>query len=197
MSDVCGAFVRWECVQECSDPSPCFLDGSCLGLADECLEFGEHHLDRVEIGAVWRQEEEMGTGIADCLSGSGALVTAEIVEDDDIAGCERGHEELLDPGGEGEAVDRAVKDQRRDDTALTKPGQESQCLPMTVRNLVEERSTARAPAPHAGHVGLDPGLIDEDETAGVEPMLMGLPPRSEPSGLRPIPLARQQRFFYS
>ena len=59
VSDECGSFVRWECVQEGSNPSPCFLDGSCLGLADESLELGEHHLDRVEIGTVWRQEEEM------------------------------------------------------------------------------------------------------------------------------------------
>ena len=75
VSDECGSFVRWECVQEGSNPSPCFLDGSCLGLADERLELGEHHLDRVEIGTVWRQEEEMGTGVSDCLSGGGAFLT--------------------------------------------------------------------------------------------------------------------------
>jgi hypothetical protein len=37
-------------------------------------------------------------------------VTAEIVHDDDVAGFERRHEDLLDIGEEAEAVDRPIDD---------------------------------------------------------------------------------------
>jgi hypothetical protein len=42
-----------------------------LGLADQVLELGEELLDRVEVGAVGRQEEEMGAGGPDGAAVSG------------------------------------------------------------------------------------------------------------------------------
>jgi hypothetical protein len=43
------------------------------------FELGEDLLDRVEIGTVWRQEEEFGADAADGLANGLSLVAAEIV----------------------------------------------------------------------------------------------------------------------
>ena len=42
-----------------------------------------------------------------------ALVAAEIVHDDNLAGLERRHEELLDIGFEAFAIDRSIKNARQ------------------------------------------------------------------------------------
>ena len=57
MTDVVGAFFRGEEVQGASDEIPEGVDGSGLGLPQQFFEFGECHLDRIEIGAVGRQEQ--------------------------------------------------------------------------------------------------------------------------------------------
>jgi len=76
-------------LEEGPDPLPCCLDGSLVGFSEQRLELGEHLLDRVEIGAVRRQEQEMCPDLADRLADGFALVAAQIVEDDDIAGRQR------------------------------------------------------------------------------------------------------------
>jgi hypothetical protein len=39
------------------------VDGALGGFAEQHLDLGEGVLDRVEVGAVWRQEQEICTGI--------------------------------------------------------------------------------------------------------------------------------------
>jgi len=46
--------------QERADASPRRLYGSLGGLAPECLEHCDDLLDRIEIGAIGRQEEALG-----------------------------------------------------------------------------------------------------------------------------------------
>jgi len=72
------------------------------------LELGEELLDRIEVGAVGRQEQEMGADRARRLP----LMAAEIVEDDQVSLGEGGDEDLLEVEGEELAVDRAVNRRR-------------------------------------------------------------------------------------
>jgi len=195
MTDVCGAFVWLEAIEQGSDASPGGFDGSLVGFSDEGLELGEHHLDWIEVRTVWRQEQEARTDVTDGLAGFLSLVASQIVEDDDIALGEGGNQGLLDPGREGGAVDRSVQDQGGYDAIVPQPGQEGERLPMAMGHLGQIRQTARAPAAGAGHVGFHPGLIDEDQTSGINPVLMGLPARPEPGQLRSILLLGHQRFF--
>lgn len=53
----------------------------------------------------------------------------------------------------------------------------------------------RAPAPDRLHVGLDPGLINEDKPFGIEMILQGLPPLSFASDVGTSLLKGEQRFF--
>lgn len=61
-----------------------------MGFAQQRLKLGEHLLDRVEVGRVRRQEEEPRTGSADGAANGLALVAAEVVDPDDIAGLSVG-----------------------------------------------------------------------------------------------------------
>ena len=66
--------------------APCVVDRAFLGVAHPVFDLGEGLFDRVEVGRVGRQEPEMSVGTADGLADGPALVAAEIVEDDEIAG---------------------------------------------------------------------------------------------------------------
>jgi hypothetical protein len=46
-----------------------------------------------------------------------------------------------------------------------------------------------------GHVGLGPGLVDEDQPARIKLSLVALPPRSLARHVWPILLGRVQAFF--
>ena len=50
------------------------------------FEFGEELFDRVQIGRVFRQEEEVRARRTDSAADSTAFVRAEIVHDHDITG---------------------------------------------------------------------------------------------------------------
>lgn len=195
MADIGSALVWIEVIEQGSDAAPCCFDCSLLGFSDECLELGEHHLDGIEVGAVWGQEQEARTDVTDGLACLLSLMTSQIVENDDVALFQGGDKGLFDPGREGHAVDRPVQDERRDDTVMPQPGQEGQRLPMAMRHLGQIGLAARAPAAGPGHVGLHPGFIDEDQAAGVNLVLVRLPAGPEPGQLRPILFLGHQRFF--
>ncbi len=129
-------------------------------------------------------------------SGDGlAFVTAQIVHDDDISGGEGGNQELLDVGPETDAVDRPVDDAGRLDPVAAQGGQEGQRVPAAVRHLGNQaRPTPRASVA-AGHVGLGPGLVDEDQAPGIKPALILLPPGAPSGDVGPILLAGVQAFF--
>jgi hypothetical protein len=52
-----------------------------------------------------------------------------------------------------------------------------------------------APAPDRRHVGLDPGLINEDQPFGIEMILQALPPLSFASDIGTSLFKGEQRFF--
>jgi len=79
VDEIIAAFGGAECVEERSDAPPSCLVISLCRFAHEVLEFGEDLLDRIEIGAVGRQEQEPGSGATDRLSNGRPFVAAQIV----------------------------------------------------------------------------------------------------------------------
>ena len=75
------------------------------------LELGEDLLDRIEIGAIGRQEEQMGSLCADDIASSLAFVAPEIVEDDDVPLGQGRSQLLLDIEREEFGINRVVDDQ--------------------------------------------------------------------------------------
>ena len=77
-------------IEELADAPPGGFDGALGGLAEQGLELGEDLLDGIEVGAVGRQEDQMCAGLSQGLSHGLALVAAQVVHDDDVAGREGG-----------------------------------------------------------------------------------------------------------
>jgi len=68
---------------------------------------------------------------------------------------------------------------------------------MAARNLVDAPLAARRPAVEAGHVGLGPGLVDEDQARGVDAALIGFPARPMTAYVRTVLFTRNERLFFS
>ena len=95
----------------------------------------------------------MGAGGFDQLAHSRAFVAREIVHDHRVALAQVRDEDFLDVGLEGEAVDRAVEDERRDEAAQRQPADEGRRFPVAVRNADPQTFAAPAASIAARHVG--------------------------------------------
>jgi hypothetical protein len=175
--------------------SPGIGDGSLLCCSHPVLDLGKGLLDRVEIRRVGRQVPEPGACGADHLPDGGRLVGTEIVHDDDVARLEHGHELLLDIGSEALAVDRPVEDARCSQPIAAQRAKEGQRAPMTMRSQAAQALALRPPASQRRHVGLDPGLVDEDQPPRIETGLPGSPALSSPRDVGAGLLKSEQRFF--
>lgn len=137
----------------------------------------------------------MGPRVAYGFADTGSFVAPQVIEDDDVARSECRHQRLLDPSQERGTVYGTIQNERRHDLVVAQSSQERQGLPMAVRDLGQAGLPARAPAVGAGHVGLYPRLVEEDQSARVNLVLMSLPAFPEPGQLRSSLFLGQQRFF--
>ena len=80
--------------------------------ANEGLELREAELDGIEVRAIGWQVPEGGPGSLEGALDAGDLVGPEIVGNDDVAGLQGRHQDLVDVGAEALAIDRAVEDTR-------------------------------------------------------------------------------------
>jgi hypothetical protein len=147
------------------------------------------------VGAIGWQEDKPGAGGADGGSDGVALVRAEIVHDDNVAGSQRWHQQLLDIGPEALTVDRSVDDAGRRDPVVPEGRKEGHRALMAVRDLSPEGSAPSPPAMGSGHVGLCPGLIDKDKTGRIDFRLVPSPPGAAARDVRTILLGREHGFF--
>src|SRR4051794_11957950 len=82
-----AAFGWREEVGDPTDGLPQALDRALGGFAQQRLVFGESLLDRVQVGAVGRQIDELRPSGGNRLGDAGDFVAAQIVEQDD---CQAG-----------------------------------------------------------------------------------------------------------
>ena len=80
MPEVVRAFFGCEEVADIAQGLEELVEGSCADAAQELLEFGECHLDWVQVRAIGRQVEEPAPPRLEGLCGAGILVGAEVVE---------------------------------------------------------------------------------------------------------------------
>jgi hypothetical protein len=83
-------------------------------------------------------------------------VAAEIIHDDNIASAQGRHQDLLDIGAKGGAVDRPVDDGRCSDAVVAQRCQKGERASAALRHLGDQASAATAAPMPAGHVGLRP-----------------------------------------
>ena len=151
-----------------ADGLPQGLDRALRGFAQQRLVLGESLLDRVQIGAVGRQVNELRPSGGDCLGNAGDFVAAQIVEQDNVAGRQCRCQHLLDIGAKAPAVDRACEHLGRADPGRPQSGDQGGPLPVPVRARSPQPQAARASAIAARHVCGGPRLVEEDQAVGVE-----------------------------
>ncbi len=159
------------------------------------FELGEDLFDRVQVRAVGRQKDQMGSPGPDGGARGLALVAAQIVEHDDVAGLQGWGQNFLDIDPEQLAVDRPVDHPGRVDAVVTQGGDEGLGLPVAEGGVGLQPTTARTPSSEWGHVGLDPGLVQKHQPGRVDPALIRLPARAFTRHVRPRLLLGQQGFF--
>ena len=170
---------RGEDVYGLGDGLPEFCDGAGGPALEVGLELGEGHLDRVEVGAVGRQEAQLGSGSANGVTDSSAAVGGEVVHHHDVAGLEGRHQHLFDVGQEGGPMHGAVEHHGGRHPAQPQWADEGGGLPVSVRDRCPATVSARSSAAASRHLGGGAGLVDEDEPFRVESEL-GFEPRPPP-----------------
>jgi len=175
------AFFWFEEVDEFANSGPKALDGSLSSLAQERFQLGEGVFDGVEVWAVGREIEELRAGGFYYLSHIRAFVTWQVIHNDDVALAQFGQENFFDIGLEGEAVDRPINYERRDEPAQRQRSDERRRFPVAMRNADPQPFTTPTSAVAARHVGRGPGFVDEDQALGIE-VELSLEPAFAPLG---------------
>jgi hypothetical protein len=134
-------------------------------------------------------------GGADRGANGAALVAAEVVHNDDVAWREDGRENLLAISAEACAIDRSVDDAGRGEPVATQRRQKREGLPFPKRRFGDQAFASGASAMSAGHVGLRPGLVDEDKPPRIDPRLTRLPPFTPLGDVRTVLFGGAKAFF--
>lgn len=124
-----------------------------------------------------------------------SLVAAELVHHHHIAGAQGWNEHVLDIGPEGFTVDRAIQNKRRVDPVVAQCCDEGHGAPVTMRRMADQAFAFGSPAAQPGHVGLGPGLVNEDKAARVDPVLMPLPACAAAAHVRAVLLLGELGLF--
>ncbi len=196
MSEVVASLVGWEPVEALAAQVVAGRLGPRFPLAEFLLDLAEDGFDGVEVGTVGGQVEHVRLDGPDRLADTGHFVGRQVIHHHDVAGPQDLHQLLFDPGVEQVSCDRAVDHQGSDQTLGPEGGDERGRHPVAVRDGFAESLAGRAPAVEAGHVGFDPGFIEEHEAVGVQPdLLQGPKLRACGRDVRTVLLGRHERFF--
>ena len=171
------------------------INGSRLGLSQVMFNLCEELFDRVQVWGIFWEKEELGPGAPDCGANGFGLVRGEIVHDHDIAGRQGRREHLLDIDLEALAVDRLVQQPRCRNPIPAQGGQERHRVPMAEGGFARQACALGRPASQRRHIGLGPGLVDEDQPRGLDLGLMFQPLRAASGDVGTVLLAGDQRLF--
>src|SRR5712691_6226102 len=93
------------------------------------------------------------------------------------------------------AVDWAIDQPWRLKAIVTQRGEEGHGRPAAMRHFCHEALATRVPPAQRRHIGLGPGLVDEDEAGRVDPILVRCPLLASPRHVGTVALAGDQRLF--
>src|SRR5271155_4663635 len=159
------------------------------------LNLGEDLLDWVQVRGIFGQKKQLGPSCANERAHGSAFMAAEVVHDDDVAGSQRGNQDLLDIGSEGFAIDWTVKQPRSLDPIVAQRRQECGGVPVAMRDLADQALATRRPPTQRRHISLGPGLVDEDQTFSFDAVLILYPLHPPPRDVGSVPLASHYGFF--
>lgn len=195
MADEVEALWRCKQPQRDRDELNDLVEAARARGAQEGFQLRKRQFDRIEVRTIRRQKAEPGPRALDRRLDLDLLMHCEVVEDDHIAGTERGHEHLLDVGEKRGIVDRPVKYCRRREPVTAQRGDDRMRLPMAVRRVIAEADPARAAAVAAQEIRGDARFVDKDVAARIV-QGQGILPAAARGGDISAPLfVRVYRFF--
>ena len=122
-------------------------------------------------------------------------MAAEIVHDDDVARLQRWQRDLFDIGAEAFPVDRPVEQAGSREAVVTQRAEEGHRAPVAMWCEAAKTSSFRCPSAQRSHVGLNPGLVDEDEALRIKTSLPRSPASPSAGHIKAALFKSQQRFF--
>ena len=171
------------------------LPCATAGLAQDRLQLRKRQRNRIEVRTVFRQKPELRADGFDRSSHRGALVTREVVHDDDVARRERWRQDLLDVGQKTGAVDRAIKHGWRGEACHAQRPEKRRGVPAAIRRVVGDPGAGQPTAIAANPIGPHTTLIEKHEARGIERRRRGAPDRAGAADVSAIVFRRVYRFF--
>ncbi len=122
-------------------------------------------------------------------------MATKIIEHHDVARPKRWHQELFDVAAEDSPVDRSVDDTGLCQRIEPESREEGERAPASVGREAKQTLAPLPPATDRRHVGLDPGLVNEDGSGRIEMRPRALPALAPPDDIGALLLSREERFF--
>ena len=194
------ALVWCEQAADGSDSFPKVVIGTCRGLPDEGLQLREGHFDGVEIGAVFRKEEEPCADVLEDVPGDGAFVGWQVIEDHDVSFTQCRCQDAFDVKLEHLTIHRPIHHASGIDPVMSKTCDERLGVPAPCRSMLDQPISELGPAAGLCHVGLEAGLIDKNQPFQMvahEGLTARDPDGPVPRHIGPLLFAGPQIFFYA
>jgi hypothetical protein len=161
------AFLRREERQRHRDEFDDLVEGARAHGAEKRFQLRKRELDRIEIRTVGREKTQARADTFNRGLHLRLLVHGEVVEDDDIAGAEGGHEHLFDVSEERWIIERAVEDGGRLHPIHAERGHDGVRVPMAVGRVIPQPQPAWTASIPSQQIGRDARLVHEDITARI------------------------------
>ena len=195
MTDEVCVFARLELFE---DGFECVADGikaSRVHLLEQTFNLGEDLLDRVEVGAVGGQVEQVHSGAFEAFENTSNFVGRQVIDDDYASRPHFGDQAFLQPLAKDHAGHRAWQQLRGQDAVMRQPCNKGGRHPVPMRGLGKELLAFVTPAMAAGHRRVGAGLINKHEAGKVEAWLCRFPQLPRQCDVRAILFRREYRFF--
>jgi len=167
MADVMGAFVRQEERQRHRHQPAHVLEGARPCGPEEGLQFGERLFDRIEVRTVWWEKSQERPGLLNRHADFGLFVGGEVVEDDDVAGAQCGHQYLLDVRAERGVVDRSIEHGCGRQFGGAQRGNHRMRLPVAAGCVIGDPCPTQAAGVAAEEIRGHARFVDEDVASRV------------------------------
>lgn len=190
-----GTFVSREEGQRRRDQRADVVKGARPRRAQERFQFGEGQLDGIEVGTVGRQESHLRADAFNRGSHRGLLVRGQVVEDDDIAGPQRGQEHLFDVREERRTIDGAIEDGGRVQAIEPQRRDHGVRLPVTAGRVIAHARAARATAIAADEIRGDATFIEKNVVPQIAERLPLTPAAPVSGDVGPPLFVGVDRFF--
>lgn len=170
------------------------VQGGPPAAPNERFQFGEHHLNRIEIRTVGREVEQGTLPSFDERPYGRSMVGGKIVHHDHLTWLECWTEMLTDIPLKGVPIDRSRKDQRGQWPREAQATDQGLVHPVVPSHLAYSPQVTGRAGIQPGHGGVEATLVQEDQLRGCLQVRRQLVQERQTAFVTPF--ASDQRFFY-